>query len=603
MPRERILIIDDSARIVEFLTDVLEPLGYTLLSAANGTDGLTGALSGQPDLIMLDLNMPDMSGLQVLESLRQRNCQSPVILMTSYGSESVVVQALRLGARDYLVKPFAMDELLTAVGRALEEGRLRRDRERLVQEVSKTNQEVTLRMRELATLQGIGRSVASLMPRKQLLRRILDAAVYLAGAKVGALFLLDGDSHELRLEAVRQGETYRVGLQAMVNDSHVQDVLRSGRPMWIANPTKSTGVTSYLGQKAHSLLYVPVKLGDTAIGVMGVAWLNGGRVSPEMENRLVALADYAAIALQNAQLYEDSQLQAQQLSTVNHIARMIVSSLDLKEIMRAVVRSLKESLHVETATLVLLDEESGEPVFEILLQDDGKTSERFHPKVGQGIVGWVIQNKQSLRVNDVSQEPRFYPDVDRASGVNTHSILCVPLIVTNKVIGAIEAINKLNDQVPKGRGQFTDRDEELLRGAAAFVAMAVENARLHAAMRYTVAAQTVHDTVVTLSHHVNNPLQVLLGVVDLLKADLNDTPGKPLDLTRDERSQTESTMAQIIDVVERELQEISVAMSVLQEISSPESILYLGSIQMLDIEKEFQARLEPVASQSPSQVG
>jgi signal transduction histidine kinase len=177
------------------------------------------------------------------------------------------------------------------------------------------------------------------------------------------------------------------------------------------------------------------------------------------------------------------------------------------------------------------------------------------------------------------------------------------LIVTNKVIGAIEAINKLDDQVPTGRGEFTDRDEELLLGAAAFVAMAIENARLHAAMRHSVAAQTVHDTVVTLSHHVNNPLQVLLGVVDLLRADLDDAPDEMLGRTQDKGTEAENSMAQVIDVVERELQEISVAMSVLQDISSPESTLYLGSIQLLDIEEEFQARLESVAGQSPSRVG
>jgi DNA-binding response OmpR family regulator/putative methionine-R-sulfoxide reductase with GAF domain len=595
MPRERILIIDDSARIAGFLTDVLKPLGYVLVTAATGKDGLARAMAEPLDLIMLDLNLPDMTGLQVLQSLRQRNCQSPVIMMTSYGSESVVIQALRLGVRDYLTKPFAMDELMPAIERALEEGRLRRDREHLVQELNRTNQAATLRMRELATLQGIGRSVASLMPREQLLRRILDAAIYLAGANVGALFLVDGESQEPRLEAVRQGQTYRVGLQAMINDGHVKDVLRSGQPMWISRPQKSTGVTTYLGQRAHSLLYVPVKLGDMPIGVAGVAWLREGRVSPEMENRLVALADYAAIALHNAQLYEESQQQAQQLSTINHIARMTVSSLDLKETVQAVVQSLKESLQVEIATLVLIDEESGEPVLEILLQGDGEAVERLNPKLGRGIVTWVIQNKQSLRVNDVSQEPQFHHGVDRTRGFRTHSILCVPLTVTSKVIGAIEAINKLDDQLPTGQGEFTDRDEELLLGAAAFVAMAIENARLHAAMRHTVAAQTVHDTVVTLSHHVNNPLQVLMGVVDLLRADVDDASGETLGRTQDKG--TESSMAQVIDVAERELKEISVAMSVLQDISSPESTLYLGSVQLLNIEEEFQARLESVAGQ------
>ena len=603
MQNEQILIIDDSAAITEFLTDVLEPLGYRLLSAANGSDGLSKALAKLPDLIMLDLNLPDMSGLHVLEALRRRDCQSPVIMMTSYGSESIVIQALRLGVRDYLTKPFAMDELLASVEQALKEARLRWEREHLVDKLSKVNEEITLRMRELATLQGIGRSVASLMPKEQLLRRILDAAIYVAGANVGALFLLDKDTRRLRLEAVRQGETYRMGMRAVIDDSHVEDVLRSGQPMRITNPNKHTGVTTYLGQKAQSLLYVPVKLGDTAIGVAGVAWLHASRVSTDIENRLVALADYAAIALQNAQLYEESQLQAQQLSAVNQIAKMIVSSLDLKKIMQSVVRSLKETLHVEKATLVLLDESSGEPVFEISLQGNGKTSERLRPKLGRSIVAWAIQNKQSLRVNDLSQDPRFRLDVDQGSGAKTLSVLCVPLILTNRVIGAIETVNKLDSQAPSGRGQFTDRDEELLSGAAAFVAMAVENARLHSAMRHTVTAQTVHDTVVTLSHHVNNPLQVLLAVVDLLRADVNNLSGDALSPTDDGPDQPGGTVAQAIDVMERELQEISVAMSVLQDSSSPESTLYLGSIQMLDIEKEFQTRLEAATGQPFSPVG
>lgn len=598
MPRECILIIDDSARVAEFLTDVLAPLGYSLLTAVNGRDGLSKVSSGNPDLIMLDLNLPDMSGLQVLEALRQFEYQPPVIMMTSYGSESVVVQALRLGVRDYLTKPFAMDELLAAVGRALEEGRLRREREHLIQKLSKTNQEVTLRMRELATLQGIGRSVASLMPKEELLYRILDAAIFLAGASVGALFLLDEDGKKLRLEAVRQGGAYRVGLQTMISDSHAEDVLRSGRPMWIDNPMKSTGVTTYLGQKAHSLLYVPVKLGDTAIGVAGVAWLHSGRVSREMENRLVALADYAAIALQNAKLYEESQLQAKQLSTVNQIARMVVSSLDLREIMQAVVKSLKESLHVETATLVLMNDESSESAFEISLQDDGKTSERFRSKLNQGIVGWVVQNKQPLRVNDVSKESRFHPDVDRAGDVQVRSILCVPLILTNKVIGAIEAVNKADEQAANGGNPFTDRDEELLRGAAAFVAMAVENARLHAAMRHTIAAKMVHDTVVALSEHVNTPLQALLEMVDLLKAERKE-PSAAAPVDGEGQAEAEESMARTMGLLENKLQEISVAMSVLQDISSPESTLYLGSIQNLDIEEEFQSRLQSVLGDSP----
>ena len=161
---ERILIIDDKIEIIKFLTDLLAPLKYRLLTATDGKSGLDVALEQQPDLILLDLHMPGMTGIEVLEALRQHNCRSPVILMTLYGSESVAVQAFRLGVRDYVVKPFRIDELLAAIEQALEVGRLRRERQRLVEELTRTNQELTRRMRELATLQAIGRSVASLMP-------------------------------------------------------------------------------------------------------------------------------------------------------------------------------------------------------------------------------------------------------------------------------------------------------------------------------------------------------------------------------------------------------------------------------------------------------
>jgi GAF domain-containing protein/CheY-like chemotaxis protein len=591
MARERILIIDDKIEIIAFLVDLLQPLGYVLASALNGEEGLSKALKELPDLILLDLNMPGMSGMQVLEALHRHDCQSPVILMTLYGSESVAVQAFRLGVRNYIVKPFHIDELLAAIEGALEKGRLRRERERLVAELSEANRKLTQRMRELSALQAVGRSVASLMPKEQLLRRIIDAAIYLTGASAGALFLVDRDGHELRLEAVRQAESYDFGLQSRVRDSHAEDVLRTGQPLWISSPTKHTGVTAYLGPKVRTLLYVPMRSGGEILGVMGLVSLRDDHVlALEIQGRLTALADYAAIALQNTHLYEDSQRQAQRLATVNQIAQMIASSLDLKEIMWAVVHSLTESLHAETATLVLLDEERGELVFEVSLRGDVDKSELFRLKVGQGIVGWVIQTGQSVRVNDVGQDPRFYSGIDLATGFCTRSVLCVPLTVSDQVIGAIEAVNKLDPGIADGAGQFTDEDEELLRGAAAFVAIAVENARLRAAMRETIAAQTLHDTVVTLSHYVNNPLQTLVGAADLLRSELAGRCG--------EQDRTNGTTAQAIDLIGLKLQEISVVISVLRDIALPESTIYLGSEQMLDIEQELQNRLESIVHQS-----
>lgn len=132
MPNETILVVDDSADIVQVLKEyMLVPLGYEVISAADGRSGLKLAVSRQPDLIMLDMHLPFMDGLQVLTALRQANCQAPVIFMTMHGSESIVVEVFRLGVRDYLAKPFKIEEVQQAVDRALQEVRLVREREEL----------------------------------------------------------------------------------------------------------------------------------------------------------------------------------------------------------------------------------------------------------------------------------------------------------------------------------------------------------------------------------------------------------------------------------------------------------------------------------------
>ena len=130
MARERVLIIDDSADIRSFLQDmVLGPRGYVVTVATDGQSGLELALAQKPDLILLDVNMPRMTGLEVLEALREHDFSAPVILMTFYGSENIAVQAFRLGVRDYVRKPFEVEEVLAAIDRALTESRLRRERE------------------------------------------------------------------------------------------------------------------------------------------------------------------------------------------------------------------------------------------------------------------------------------------------------------------------------------------------------------------------------------------------------------------------------------------------------------------------------------------
>jgi two-component system NtrC family sensor kinase len=132
MANETILIVDDQSEIVNFLAhNCLQPLGYNTLSAPDGEKGLTSALKYRPDLIKLDMNMPRLTGIEMLPDLRKQECMAPVIFMTIYGSEKIAVEAFRLGVRDYLSKPFTVDEVQSAVNNALRETRLSREKEEL----------------------------------------------------------------------------------------------------------------------------------------------------------------------------------------------------------------------------------------------------------------------------------------------------------------------------------------------------------------------------------------------------------------------------------------------------------------------------------------
>jgi len=110
MTCDRILIIDDDLELVGMLHDYLEADGWTVSSASNGADGLAKALAGDSDILILDIMLPGMNGLDVLRQLRAAS-QIPVIMLTARGDDTDRIVGLELGADDYLPKPFNPREL------------------------------------------------------------------------------------------------------------------------------------------------------------------------------------------------------------------------------------------------------------------------------------------------------------------------------------------------------------------------------------------------------------------------------------------------------------------------------------------------------------
>jgi DNA-binding NtrC family response regulator len=126
-PRGRILIIDDEADIRESLETLFSMEDYTVDMAVNGIEGLRRFEKSSFDLVLLDLMMPDRSGLEVLGDIRQRDSETPVIMLTAYGSAEVAVKALKAGANDYFSKPWDNEKLLVEVANLIARGRLERE--------------------------------------------------------------------------------------------------------------------------------------------------------------------------------------------------------------------------------------------------------------------------------------------------------------------------------------------------------------------------------------------------------------------------------------------------------------------------------------------
>lgn len=186
--RSSILVIEDDADIRRFLKVGLGNKGYRCLEAFQGRQGLTEVATRNPDLIILDLGLPDMDGLELLKDLR-RWSQIPVIVLTARGKEKDKIKALDLGADDYLTKPFGIGELLARIRAALrhaaqrasgrdesvfENGALKVDFIR--RQVFVRGSEVRLTPMEYKLLVHLARHVGKVLTQQQILKDVWGAA-------------------------------------------------------------------------------------------------------------------------------------------------------------------------------------------------------------------------------------------------------------------------------------------------------------------------------------------------------------------------------------------------------------------------------------------
>ena len=201
-----ILIIDDEPSLVSSLAFALEEEGYQAFSAGTGEAGLQAASELLPDLVLLDLRLPDQSGLDVLSALQRQNGQPQVIMISAHGDTRAAVKAVKLGAADYLTKPFDLDDLLHTVRTALE-------RSRMASEI------------EFHRRSALGDS--GLVGQSEAMRELADTITRVAASGTTRILLLgeSGTGKALVARAIHAGSARRAGPFIEINCASLPEQL------------------------------------------------------------------------------------------------------------------------------------------------------------------------------------------------------------------------------------------------------------------------------------------------------------------------------------------------------------------------------------------
>jgi diguanylate cyclase (GGDEF)-like protein len=219
----------------------------------------------------------------------------------------------------------------------------------------------------------------------------------------------------------------------------------------------------------------------------------------------------------------DLEDQLAELRAIHRSLRALISTLDLPEILRAVLDSIKEFTAAEGLSLLLHDPDRDELVFaatetlreNAVLEPSLIEGERL--RSGQGIAGWVARHREAVRLDDASQDPRHYAALAERTGLTPRSMLCVPVMHRDRILGVIEVINKLNGP------PFTDEELRLVQTLADHAAIAIANASAYREAR--AAAVTDDLTGLGNTRRFNTVLPELMacgGPLSLLMLDLDN---------------------------------------------------------------------------------
>jgi response regulator RpfG family c-di-GMP phosphodiesterase len=300
----RILVVDDEKVIREILCEFLAMEGFVVRGVEDGEKALTELRLRPYDMVISDLKMPKLSGLELLERITADSLDVLTVIMTGFGTVETAIEAMKKGAYDYILKPFKVEEVVHIVQRGL-------DRQRLQQE--------NIRLREALTLYRVSEAMATSLDLDNVLDVILRATVHEVACDVATLHLKDPKTGKYE-ERMRHSGEAQSRTVPVPNVQELMGFFKRGTPI-LAHGVKASRFLEPVGPGGHPLVSyaaVPLQVSSRVIGVLNVFSYTRGKQFDEGARKMLAiLASRAAASIENARLYDDLVIKNEALKSAN----------------------------------------------------------------------------------------------------------------------------------------------------------------------------------------------------------------------------------------------------------------------------------------------
>jgi len=304
--RPRVLVVDDEKFIRDIIADFLGMEGYIVRTAEDGTSAVTELERARYDMVISDLKMPKMGGLDLLKEVARVHPDTLTVIMTGFGTVETAIDAMKRGAYDYILKPFKVEEIVHIVQRGLEKRRLSAE---------------NLRLREALSLYKVSEAIAASLSLDEVVSTLSESALSEVRSDLVMTWLADGEG-AFTLRSLNYSSLLEEGEElGELDPAKVTERLAAG-PIIEHGARARELFQTHPSRQVSSLIVVPLKMRDRLLGFVSTVSLTASRRFDEGQRKLLSIiASRAAAAIENARLYEDLQATFQQ--TIQSLARTI----------------------------------------------------------------------------------------------------------------------------------------------------------------------------------------------------------------------------------------------------------------------------------------